>query len=399
MDREILLKLIQEDDDGLLDVRLQLSEVKTSELRLIASFQEINEFIREIGREPQANTQDMKELRLYLRLCHLRKNREKIDALKEHDVFEVLERKAITSINDIYDDDDMGLFKDCSDSIFDIQHIPKETITPDYVAQRKQCHNFAKYESLFQECHADLAAGKRKLMPFAKEQHIAEGDFFVLKGILTYVDRVGEKEITNGKKNARLQCIFENGTESDMLLRSLARELYKNGRRVTIHDHFLLDELKGVTGEDRETGWIYILKSLSQKREIQLIDHLYKIGFSSIPIQERIKNAAQEPTYLMDSVSLIASYKCFNRSPQRFESLLHRFFAAACLDVCVIDRNGQKHTPREWFAVPIHIINQAIELLKSGEIVNYQYDHILKEIVDKSKDVFELLSTTDKKFL
>lgn len=426
MDRETLLKLIQDDDLGILDVKHQLPEAQNHDSRFIASFQEINDYIRETGHEPQANSQDMREFGLYSRLNHIRDDKEKINIIQKYDEFHLLSAKKdvaalftssakcsiisndltekttsvansssmnreltdkvngnIISLEDIFADDDMAILKDLSDSIFDIQHIPRELTIPDYVAQRKPCQNFSDYEQLFKECHTDLGTKRRKLMPFAKEQQIDEGDFFVLKGILTYIAFVGEKEINNGKKNARLLCIFENGTESDMLLRSLARELYKDGRRVTFRNDQLLNEFKGVTKEDKETGWIYILKSHCKERKIQSIEHLYKIGFSCTPVEERIKYAAREPTYLMAPVSLIASYQCFNLDPQKFELLLHKFFAAACLNLDVFDQNGQRHTPREWFVVPIWTINRAIELLMNGEIINFRYDHDQQEIVEK----------------
>lgn len=384
MDRETLLKLIEDDDLGILDIKPQSSSSKNPDELLFCRFQEINDFIREMGREPQADSKDMREFTLYERLNYIREDADKFKILLEHDEFKILNvKKAVASIEDIFNDDDLGILDDWSDDIFNIKHIPKESASPDYVAQRRPCQDFPNYEHLFKRCQADLVSGKRKLMPFAKEQQIDEGDFFVLKGILTYVARVGEKEINNGKKNARLHCVFENGTESDMLLRSLARELYKDGRRVTVHEDRLLDGLKGITGDDRETGYIYILKSHSQRSEIQSINHLYKIGFSRVPIEERIKNAIQEPTYLMAPVSLVASYQCFNLNPQKLELLLHTFFATVCLNVDVFDADGERHTPREWFVAPIQIINQAIEFLISGEIVNYRYDSNRQEIVGR----------------
>jgi hypothetical protein len=289
----------------------------------------------------------------------------------------------VSSLEDIFKDDDLGLLKDWSDDIFDMKHIPKEVAVPDYIAQRTVCQNFQQYEPLFKQCQTDIVSGKRKLMPFANEQQIHQGDFFVLKGVLTYVASVGEKEMRNKKTDARLHCVFENGTESDMLLRSLARELYKNGRRVTVHEDRLLDGLKGIESDDKESGYIYILKSHSQREEIQSINHLYKIGFSRLPIQERIKNASQEPTFLMAPVSEIASYQCFNLNPQKLELLLHTFFACVCLNIDVFDGNGQRHMPREWFVVPLPFINKAIELLLSGEIVNYRYDPDLQKIVER----------------
>ncbi|HEY4831800.1 MAG TPA: GIY-YIG nuclease family protein [Waddliaceae bacterium] len=384
MDRKLLLNLIDSDDLDLLKIRSPSSTLQDQKERLFAAFQEINDFICETGREPEPNNEDMREFALYSRLNSFRENEEHIQLLLQNDKFRILStKKIINSVENIFENDELGLLKDWSDDIFDIKHIPNETTASDYVAQRRVCHNFQQFEYLFKQCQLDLTLGKRKLKPFAKEQQINNGDFFVLRGVLTYVALVGQKEVSNGKRNARLHCIFENGTESNMLLRSLARELYKDGRRVTICKDKLLDGLRCIESDDLETGFIYILKSLSQRPEIQSINHLYKIGFSRIPVEDRIKNATQEPTYLMAPVNLIASYQCINLYPQKFESLLHRFFSAACLNVDVFDRTGQRHTPREWFIAPIWVINQAVDLLISGDIVNYRYDPCRKEIVER----------------
>lgn len=384
MDRDLLLQIIEDDDQGLLKIRSKPRSSQDPNEHLISAFQEINDFIYETGYEPQPNREDSREFSLYSRLNSLRENSDHIQLLLKYDKFKILGvKKIVSSIEDIFKDDDLGLLGDWSDDIFDIQHVSKELTSPDYVAQRKVCHNFQQYEHLLRQCQADLASGKRKLMPFAKEQQIEKGDFFVLKGILTYVAHVGEKELCNRKTNARLHCVFENGTESDMKLRSLARELYKDGRRVTVLEDRLLDGLKGKTGDDTETGYIYVLKSQSQRPEIQSINHLYKIGFSRLPIQERIKNASQEPTYLMAPVSEIASYQCFNLNPQKLELLLHTFFASVCLNIYVVGGDGQRHMPREWFVAPLQIINKAIKLLISGDIVNYRYDSGLQKIVEK----------------
>src|SRR5699024_1546239 len=162
---------------------------------------------------------------------------------------------------------------------------------PDYVARRKKCQDFEEFEPLFDKCHHALETGKRKLKPFAREQHIKEGHFFVLKGVLLYVAEVGEKTKQDGKMNARLRCIFENGTESDMLLRSLSAELYKDGKRVTAHKDNYLENFKNISDEDEEAGYIYILASKSRKPKIKQYDNLYKVGFTKKPVEERIKNA------------------------------------------------------------------------------------------------------------
>ena len=107
---------------------------------------------------------------------------------------------------------------------------------------------------------------------------------------MVYVAEVGDKEKKRGKVNARLKCIFENGTESNMLLRSLATELYKDesGRRVLdiAKDYDL--ELEQITSEDEVTGTIYILRSLSEDPKIKEIDDLYKIGYSTQSVAQRL---------------------------------------------------------------------------------------------------------------
>lgn len=387
MKRDLLIDLIRGDDQDLLHVKPSSSPQSKGE-RLVSSFQEINDFIRETDHEPQPNNEDIREFSLWSRLNSFRENADHSRLLVEYDVFNILKTPPkIASIEDIFKNDDLGLLTDWSNDIFTLKHIRKSPATPDYIAERKPCPHFHQFEPLFKHCQAALASGKRKLLPFANEQQIEAGDFFVLKGVLTYVAAVGRKELINGKTNARLYCIFENGTESNMLLRSLARELYKDGKRVTAHEDLLLKELEGIQDGDRETGYIYVLKSLSQQQEILNISQLYKIGFSRIPVEERTKNAAQEPTYLMAPVSVVASYKCFNLNPQKLEFFLHRFFANARLNIDGFDGAGVQHTPREWFVVPLPVIIQAIDLLISQKIVAYKYDANRKEIIPRSCNV------------
>ncbi|MCK5268003.1 MAG: GIY-YIG nuclease family protein, partial [Spirochaetes bacterium] len=222
------------------------------------------------------------------------------------------------------------------------------------------------------------------IFPFKNEQQIEEGYFFVLKGVLLYVVEVGKRERDkNGKVNARLRCIFENGTESDMLLRSLAAELYKNGRRVTENENNLLNEFMNITDKDEEVGYIYVVKSMSTDERIRSIQNLFKIGYSKTDIQERIKNAEKEPTYLMAPVKIEIAWKCFNMNPQKLEQLLHNFFGNSCLELDVFDEKGKRHTPREWFIAPIEIIEQVIKLIIDGGIVNYKFDAENLTIVSK----------------
>jgi hypothetical protein len=387
MDQDKLLSLIADDDLGLLKVKPKGASASSSADRLIASFGEINDFIRRHDRVPAPNQKDVQEYRLYSRLESLRQDRTKAAALGDYDEFGVLTGiKEIKSIDDVFDDDEFGILGDTAASIFDLKHVPKQTTMPDYIASRKPCTDFDRFEPLLQECQADLAAGKRKLWPFAKEQQIHEGLFFVLKGILLYVAEVGDREVTAGKNNARLRCIFENGTESDMLLRSLAAELYKDGRRVLAHQDRLLDGFDNISDEDQESGFIYVLKSRSDRPEIKAIQNLFKIGFCRGTIEDRVRNAAHEPTFLMAPVAIVTTFKCFNMNPVKLEQLLHRFFGEWCLNVDVFDQAGQRHVPREWFIAPLDVIEQAIHFVISGEIVQFQYDGRRQEIVANQAD-------------
>ncbi|NGX29186.1 MAG: hypothetical protein K940chlam4_00013 [Candidatus Anoxychlamydiales bacterium] len=390
MDLKELLKLIEDDKTGILSIKSKNKNHSNANDRLISSFQEINNFIREEGREPKVNTHDIQEFKLHSRLKTFKEDDSKAKIVKEYDEFSLLNSsKKITSLQDIFNDDDSDFFKDDPNSIFNLTHVPKTSpASPDYIARRKTCKDFFKYEHLLKQCQTDLSIGKRKIRSFKQKitNPIQEGLFFILKGVLLYVAKVGPSEVINGHTNARLRCIFDNGTESDMLMRSLEKELYKNGRIVTELEDKLLDEFDNISPEDTEAGCIYVVKSLSDKPAIASIKNLYKIGFSQTNIKDRLKNAYQDPTFLMAPVKPIISYKCFNMNPQKLELLLHRFFGKACLDIDIFDEKGKRCNPREWFIAPLHAIEQAIHLILNGTITKYHYEVEQQEIMPNNLD-------------
>jgi hypothetical protein len=222
---------------------------------------------------------------------------------------------------------------------------------------------------------------KRLLLPFAKEKQITPGVFFILKGLLLYIAEVREDE--KNKRSPRLRVIFENGTEVNLLGHSLGSQLYRDGRRVSEHEERLLEGFGNIDQNDEHTGFIYVLKSLSEKSEIKNISDLYKVGFSSIPVEDRIRGAELEPTFLMSKVKIVTAFRCYNVNPQKMELLLHKFFGEACLDIDIIDINGKRYVPREWFVAPLEIIEQAVHFILSGEIVKYKYDPARKEIIGR----------------
>ena len=377
--------ILNSDPLGLLGEVKAKNPIVTADDRLIASFEEINSFVEKQGHEPKRSN-DMSERKLYARLQGIREDIEKSKQLKKQDRFNLLadsesEALAPNSIEEILESDIFGLLEEDEVDIFTMKNIPKITTMPDYVSSRKVCKDFDRYEKLFKECQLDLKIKKRKLIKFKNEKQIKRGYYFVLKGVLLYVAEVGKIIQSKGKTNARLRLIFENGTESDMLLRSLSAELYKDGKRVTEYNETKLEGLYGLTDKDKQSGFIYILKSKSSDDRVATKRNLYKIGFSSTDVAQRVKNAKNEPTYLMAEVEVVAIYECFNLNTKHLEQLLHKFFGESCLNIEILDKEGKGHYPREWFIAPLNVIDEVLALLLSGKIIDYKYNAQLESIV------------------
>jgi hypothetical protein len=369
------LRIIFESDDlGLLDVTKR-NKPQTSSDRLESSFLEIVDFYIEKDREPSPKTTDMAERKLGVRLRGIRVDDEKIEALKHLDSHGLLlPEEPPESIDQVFNDDTLGLFDDPT-GILTLKNVPKNIQAAEYKARQKKCDNFDNYSSLFSEKQRALIDGTSYTIQFVGEQSIAPGEFFILKGVMVYVAEKSETFINkNEKKDARLRLIYENGTESDILMRTLARELYRNGSRI-------VKSLKEPDDGDELSGYIYVISSLSDNPKIANIANLYKIGYSTTSVEQRIKNAVNDPTYLMAPVKIVATYKAFNMNTRKFESLLHRVFADAKLNMDMIDGNGHYYSPNEWFIVPLNIIDMVVKMIISGDIVNYKYDSSSKSLV------------------
>jgi hypothetical protein len=383
------------DEYGLLDVKPRLSPAQSMDARLLEGFVEINEFYRVHQREPDAQN-GMSERKLFKRLEALRADAVKCAALAAHDAFHLLTPAVVvSSLADIFEDDD-GLLDDGAD-LFELKHVTldeQQRAQADFVARRKPCKNFADYEAQFKQVQKDLLAGKRKLLPFT-DAHLVEGTFYVHNGVVLLLEQVNietlDKTLPTGKrvrKDGRTRCVFENGTESNMLYRSLSKILYVNGQIVSPHEDEanlnLARDFGVVDAVDAPTGFIYVLSSKSDAPAVKSIANLHKIGYSTTPVMERIKNAADEPTYLMADVRVEAVYDCFNLNPQKFEQLLHTFFGQVCVQLDIVDKKGVRHNPREWFVVPFNLIERAIGLIISGDIIHHTYDAAQEMIVPRN---------------
>lgn len=347
--------------------------VTTQDERLVESFEEIVKFYRNNGRLPSPDAGQIKERLLSKRLDDFRTNKDKLKVLQPFDELGLLEQEeAPESLEDLFSNDDW-LFKN-SNGIFDVQKLPNngktERATGD-IASRKKCEEFDKFEGLFKEKQAGLATGEYKLIKFRGQEHVVLNGFYVSDGLMCYVAEVGKKKMTFGRPKERLRVIFENGTESNMFLRTLSSQLYYGGFEVV--DNKPEEETPEVVDENT-TGYIYVLKSKSKDEHVATIKNFYKIGQTSGSVEERIKNAESDPTYLMASVEIVQTYRLTgDYNPEKVEHLLHKFFADAKVELTMIDGTGSEYTPDEWYSVPIEAIEQAVDLLNTGEIVDYVY--------------------------
>jgi hypothetical protein len=373
IDAETLKGMIAEDDLGLLELPVKARAISTDE-RLAASFDEITEFVRTHGREPAVGSADVAEIKLHARLQALRGNDEARKALEDRDDFSLLvEPEAPASVAQAAADDPLGLLDAGPEDVFTLRHVPKAPpAQPERVAQRKPCEDFERFEPLFKRCHTQLREGKRKVVAFRNEQEIREQAFYVHRGVLTYVAAEGERRIEHGRPNARLRCIFENGTEADLLLRSFASQLYRFGRQVTDPVETTNDAVEMQL--DGRTGYVYVLRSLSDDPAVQVIPDLHKIGFTTSDVAQRTSGANRHATFLGAAVEEVSAYEMPAAMARGVENLLHRFFALARIDAWFEHGGVSTADVREWFSVPLDVIDEAIGLLQAESIENYEYD-------------------------
>jgi len=372
MNPDLLKKMLAEDQYGLLASEPESVQMSEDE-RLIEAFAEITDFVRENDRLPERNPARIGEARLAMRLKGINEDETQRELLKEHDALGLLiEPEPPTTVDEALASDPLGLLKPEGPDIFELKNVPEKVTTmPEEISQRKPAPDFEDYEPLFERCDADLKSGERKTIPFKNEQQIDAGRFYVLRGVVLYVAEVGERSRESGKTNARLRCIFENGTESNMLLRSLAAELYKDGRRITepasADAHLTLEPHTPLAS-------VYVLRSRSEDPQLAEFEFVHKIGSTSQKVEDRVSGAGSEATFLGAPVELVAEYKVPKGSEAGFEKLLHKAFSNSRLDIWFENDGKVGDSATEWFAVPLTAIDQAMTMIESGSIVNYRWN-------------------------
>jgi hypothetical protein len=265
------------------------------------------------------------------------------------------------------------------DDISELRHVRSaaEKRAAEEIANRQKCEDFDRFKPLFQKIQDEIESGVRETRPFELKAEIRPGSWFIVGGQKAYVAEMGDV-FTNaqGRTDGRLRVIFDNGTESKMLMRSLQRALHKDeaGRRIT-------DPVAGplfsgeYAEEDQASGTIYVLRSKSDHPLVAANRNLiHKIGVTNMPVQQRIAGARLQPTFLMADVEIVATYQLYNIGRAKLENVIHRVFEPARLDIEIKDRFGNPVVPREWFLVPRFVIDDAVEKIKDGTISRFKYD-------------------------
>lgn len=360
------------------------------EERIIAGFEEVQRFVEEHGRAPQHGDEHDIFERLYaVRLDRLRELGECQDLLEPLDYQSLLSGKgmAVSVASDEMDDNallaELGI-ADETTGLTDLRHVRSiaEKRAAEEIANRQVCEDFDVFKPVFDQVQNELDTGLRETRKFVKDAgflkaDIEKGQFFILGGQTAYIADVGETiKAPNGQFDARLRVVFSNGTESNLLRRSMQRALYKDdaGRRISDPTAGPLFAGQTDTG-DEASGTIYVLRSKSQHPEVvKNRDVLHKIGVTSGKVERRIANAKIDPTFLMADVDVVATYELFNINRTKLENLIHRIFDTARLDIEITDRFGNPVVPREWFLVPLFVIDDAVEKIKDGTISNHIYD-------------------------
>lgn len=355
------------------------------EQRIIAGFEEIGRFVAEHGRRPEhGERRDIFERLYATRLDAIRRSAECREILKDNDPHGLLgDEDEIESsrVKEEPSDKDLlaALGVEMEDDVTQLVHVRSrdEIKAAEEIAQRNPCSDFEKFRPIFEVVKHDLETGQRQTLKYRDNAEVRKGELFILDGQMVLVAEMGDPFVSDyGRPDRRLRVIYDNGMESDLLLRSLQRALNKDkaSRRVTDPDLGPLFSNEE-EDDDQPTGYIYVLRSKSEHPFVvqnRLV--LHKIGVTGGSVEVRIANAKKDPTYLLADVEIVATFKLANIDRRRLEALLHRFFAAARLDLELKDRFGFDVEPREWFLVPFAVIKEAVEKLLDGTLANFRYD-------------------------
>jgi len=354
------------------------------EERIIAGFEEIQRFVAVHGRAPgHGENNDIFE-RLYAvrldRLRALEDCRALLTPLDTHGLLAGAATPTLEQVNSVDDDELLAELKGMgAPDITQLRHVrtSAEKQAAEEIADRQICQDFDTFKPLFDSAQQELIAGLRQTRRFERKSEIAPGRFYILGGQKAYVATMEQPAVNeHGNIDARLRVIFDNGTESNLLMRSLQKALQQDpaGRRIIEPTAGPLFADQNEDG-DEASGTIYVLRSKSDHPTV--VAHrevLHKIGVTGGDIARRLAAARLDPTFLMADVEVIATYELFNINRTRLENLIHRVFDSARLDIEIKDRFGKPVIPREWFLVPLFVVDEVVRRIRDGTITDYLYD-------------------------
>ena len=380
---------------GALGVQMEPKKAKTYtplQARLIAGFEDILKFMSETGQAPQhGEERDIFERLYAVRLDQLRKSPDAVALLSDLDTQNLLTGDSNVKATEPTDDELLSALgvetnPDDKTDITNIKHVAPiaHRQAAEEIANREVCRDFDKFKPLFEQVTADIRTGVREMREGIKFDDIEVGRIFILGGQIMYIAEKGEMKKAPNEQHwdARLRIVFDNGTQSKMLLRSLLRRANddKSARTLTSADAGPL--FSDAAEVENESGTIYVLRSLSELPEIQSIrDVILKIGVTGGSVKQRISNAKNEATYLLGDVEIVDEYKLYNINRVKLERLIQRIFADARLSITIKDRFGKPVQPNEWFMLTRSAIEQAVNLIQSGDIQHYKYDAKTTEFV------------------
>ena len=387
------------DDELLAELGVETEQPKARtytprEERIIAGFEDIIRFREEHGRVPQhGEDRDIFERLYAVRLDRLRGLDGAHELLAGSDTIGLLSAGQDATPTDEEIDDDsllaqLSVEPVADDDIRILRNVPtaEERRAAEEIATRDKCDDFDKFKPLFEQVKLDLESGTRETRPFELKAEIRPGAYFIVSGQTAYVAEMGDVYTTShGRSDARLRVIFDNETQSNMLMRSLQRALNKDdaGRRITEPEAGPLFSGEAEEG-DEASGTIYVLQSRSEHPLVAAHrDLIHKIGVTNMKVEKRIAGARLQPTFMMADVEIVAQYHLFNIARTKLERLIHRVFESANFEIEIPDRFGNMVRPREWFFVPLPVINEAVDRISDGSITRYRYDRESASLVER----------------
>lgn len=429
--------IFSNDSTGLLDDAKSITKSSANNSVLTQQFNDINNFLDKHGRLPSSSANDINEkinARLLATIQTNHANSQELLSLDKHGLLAassttstlsveptisaksmrnednasekaasnashepvieaVSEPPAINSLDDIFNSDDLGLFDNIHSEILvsDSQLNSRNTYDQyddEEIASRFECKDFYKFEATFERISKAIQTGAFTKTNFSSVKDINIGSVFVLNGILCYVADIYQAENRKNERNQqRLRLVFANGTESNMLIRSLATAQYKyeNSYQLLITDpDWMDDELAKNFGDDRQlTGVIYVAKLTETPNTLAHYKHLHKVGFSTLTGEARTKHSVRDTAFLQQPVDIIAEWQVYDANARSVEGVLHAFFYDQRVKVSLKAANDNLYKATEWFNVPLDEIEKAINLVIAGDIKDYRMDGAAGKVVIK----------------